>query len=711
MADVGTAAADNPAVKNAKLGTTSLLTFVILALAWIVGFSSRLFSVIRFESIIHEFDPWFNYRSTAHMVEHGVYDFINWFDERAWYPLGRIVGGTVFPGLMFTSGAIHYVLHLLHFPIHIREVCVFLAPFFSGLTAIATYLLTKELWTPGAGLFAACFMAIVPGYVSRSVAGSYDNEGIAIFALQFTYFLWVRAVRTGSITWAIMTALAYFYMCLSWGGFVYICNLLPLHALVLIATGRYSHRLYVAYTTFYCVGQLLAMQIPFIGYQPVGTSEHMAAFGVFGLLQLVGALRYARERVTKEQYDVLFASLATLVIGGGISLLVIGTWAGVIAPWTGRLYSLFDTGYAKIHIPIIASVSEHQPTTWGSYFFDLQLLVFTFPVGLYYCFTKLTDLNIFIITYAVTSIYFSGVMVRLMLVLSPVMCVLGGIAVSEFLSNYYKGIDEGKKEKPAGKIAYFMIGAVALLSVSYVQHCIWVTSEAYSSPSIVLAARGHGGSRIIFDDFREAYWWLRQNTDEDAKIASWWDYGYQLSGMANRTVLVDNNTWNNTHISRVGQAMASDEDHAMTILEELDVDYVLVIFGGMVGYQLGRHQQVPLDDQDRRIDSGRRPHPRTVSSVVVLLLTNSFSDYFTKSGEYRVDKSASPTMLNSLMYKLSYYKFGSVTTEHGRGTGFDRVRGSEIGVKDVTLKHLEEAFTSEHWLVRIYRTKKRPNRV
>jgi asparagine N-glycosylation enzyme membrane subunit Stt3 len=59
------------------------------------------------------------------------------------------------------------------------------------LTAISTYLLAKELWSPGAGLFAACFIAIVPGYISRSVAGSYDNEGIAIFALQFTYYLWV----------------------------------------------------------------------------------------------------------------------------------------------------------------------------------------------------------------------------------------------------------------------------------------------------------------------------------------------------------------------------------------------------------------------------------------------------------------------------------------------------------------------------------------
>jgi dolichyl-diphosphooligosaccharide--protein glycosyltransferase len=39
-------------------GWQSLLSFTILFLAWVAGFSSRLFAVIRFESIIHEFDPW-----------------------------------------------------------------------------------------------------------------------------------------------------------------------------------------------------------------------------------------------------------------------------------------------------------------------------------------------------------------------------------------------------------------------------------------------------------------------------------------------------------------------------------------------------------------------------------------------------------------------------------------------------------------------------
>ena len=30
--------------------------------------------------------------------------------------------------------------------------------------------------------------------------------------------------------------------------------------------------------------------------------------------------------------------------------------------------------------------------------------------------------------------------------------------------------------------------------------------------------------------------------------------------------------------------MASDEAHAYEIMKELDVDYVLVIFGGLIGY-------------------------------------------------------------------------------------------------------------------------------
>lgn len=44
----------------------------------------------------------------------------------------------------------------------------------------------------GAGLASAAIIAVVPSYISRSVAGSYDLEAVAIFALVFVFYLYVK---------------------------------------------------------------------------------------------------------------------------------------------------------------------------------------------------------------------------------------------------------------------------------------------------------------------------------------------------------------------------------------------------------------------------------------------------------------------------------------------------------------------------------------
>lgn len=115
-------------------------------------------------------------------------------------------------GLMMTSALFYNVLHILNITVDIRNICVFLAPLFSSFTTIVTYKLTTELRDSGAGLIAATLISVVPGYISRSVAGSYDNEGIAIFCMILTFYLWVKAVKTGSILWSALCSVAYFYM-------------------------------------------------------------------------------------------------------------------------------------------------------------------------------------------------------------------------------------------------------------------------------------------------------------------------------------------------------------------------------------------------------------------------------------------------------------------------------------------------------------------
>jgi len=686
-----------------KRNAASLLRVVILILIAGAAVSSRLFSVVRYESIIHEFDPWFNFRATKVLTKDGYYRFWNWFDPMAWYPLGRAAGGTVFPGLMVTSGTLYNILHFFNIPVNIRDICVMLAPLFSMFTALAAYLFTSLMKDESAGLLGALFVGIAPGYISRSVAGSYDNEAIAIFLLLFTFYLWVRAVRDGSLLFGTLTALFYFYMVAAWGGYVFITNMIPLHALVLVLMGRFSERLYVAYSSFYVIGTLASMQIPFVGFQPVRTSEHMAALGVFGLLQLIALTELVRRYVSGPQFKVIVRSAVAGIALLAFCALVVLTYAGYIAPWTGRFYSLWDTSYAAKHIPIIASVSEHQPPAWPSYVMDLHCLMVFFPVGVYFLFRTLTDEQVFVIIYAVMGSYFSGVMVRLMLTLTPCVCVCAAVAVSTLLETYVGGeVEEPKRTKSkkneaapprrrrlfALDMSVLVVLAIFVMLQMFVLHCTFITASAYSSPSVVLASQRYDGEKLIIDDFREAYYWLRENTPQDAKVMSWWDYGYQIAGFADRTTLVDNNTWNNTHIATVGRAMATTEEKAYPILRKHDVDYVLIIFGGLIGFS--------GDDLNKflwmiRISSGIWPEE--------IIETN----FITRRGEYRTDDGATETMRNSLMYKMSYHRFSEL---FGDAKSMDRARGQAGPSYSPKLDTLDEVFTSDNWLVRIYQVKK-----
>lgn len=677
-------------------------------------------------------------------------------------PLTRPLLSSLSPtyqGLIWTAGLIYRTLHALNIPVPVQEVCVLTAPLFSAFCAASTFAFVREIRGRGAGLAAAALVSVVPSYVSRSVAGSFDNEGVAIFALVTVFFFYVRTLNTGSLAWAAGLAASYAYMVASWGGYTFIINLLPIHALALIVSGRASAKLYIAFAPLVIIGTLEAAAFPVVGFNAVLMSEHFGAFFAFAVLHAALAARALRALLPPRAFA---AALRMLVTAGSIvTVAVIASLAAYVAAsptfgWTGRSLSLLDPTYAAKHIPIIASVSEHQPPTWASYFTDLHAAVLLAPAGLIACVLRSSDASLFLALYGVTAVYFSGVMVRLMLVLAPAACCLAGIAFSDaagVLGSSLRAAFTGSggeavgapaparptssgstppekvrqgggrsraaasaaaasasapgplarlrafAARPLGALPADVAGAGAVLLASiltaFLFHSIYVASEMYSSPSIVMQTRTADGGLHVFDDFREAYAWLAHNTPDDAKVASWWDYGYQTTAMANRTVIVDNNTWNNTHIATVGRAMALPEKQAWEVFRSLDVDYVFVVFGGFVGY--------PSDDINKflwmvRIGGGEFGDIKE-------------SDFLSDKG-YTVDAHATPAMLASTMYRLSYYRFAQATARgpDGAGGGHDRVRGAEIGLKDFRLQYFEEAFTSQHWMMRVYRVKPDPER-
>lgn len=130
-------------------------------------------------------------------------------------------------------------------------------------------------------------------------------------------------------------------------------------------------------------------------------------------------------------------------------------------------------------------------------------------------------------------------------------------------------------------------------------------------------------------------------------------------------------------------------------MQSLDVDYVLVIFGGLTGYS--------SDDINKflwpvRIGSGVYPDDMPKER-----------DFYSSSGNFDIGPGGSKTLHNCLAYKLCYYRFSEVIMDYNRPLGYDRARNAEMGVKNIVLTHLEEAFTSEHWIVRIFKVKKQPN--
>lgn len=110
------------------------------------------------------------------------------------------------------------------------------------------------------------FIAIVPTIISRGVAGSYDNEAVSIWAMVQTFYLWIKAINMGSIFWSIACSLTYFYMVASWGGYVFIINIIPLFVLGCIFINKLTIKIYIAYNIFYTFGTLMAMLITFVNF-------------------------------------------------------------------------------------------------------------------------------------------------------------------------------------------------------------------------------------------------------------------------------------------------------------------------------------------------------------------------------------------------------------------------------------------------------------
>merc|ERR1711959_872387 len=112
-------------------------------------------------------------------------------------------------------------------------------------------------------------MAVIPAHTMRSIAGGYDNESLAVTAMVLTFYMWARSNRNEK-SWPLGAAagLCYVYMVAAWGGYTFVLNMMGVHTFLLLACDYYSPQLHKAYSLFYILGTMGAIQIPVVGLAP-----------------------------------------------------------------------------------------------------------------------------------------------------------------------------------------------------------------------------------------------------------------------------------------------------------------------------------------------------------------------------------------------------------------------------------------------------------
>jgi len=676
----------------------NVLRFVLMIGVCYVAYTIRLHAVNVFGRVIHEFDPWFNYRATQYLADHGFHAFWNWFDDQAWYPIGRHVGSTIYPGMMITSWLLQRFFTFLGFDISVNDVCVFVPAGFAMVTCCFMFLLTYEIsGSPNAAVISAAIMAIIPAHMMRSVAGGYDNESVAVPLIVGTVWAWARSVRDErSWPFGFVTAALYAYLVGTWGAYTFIINLIGIHAGVLVLLGRYSDNLHKAYSIFWVLGTAGALQFPIVGWQPVSSLEQMGPMLLFFGLQIWWFIEQSRSKLSPAQFSAY--RIQVLAVAGGIGALIFAGFLqmGYLGAFSNRVRSLFIK-HTRTGNPLVDSVAEHQatdPAVFVTYFHQMYYIGMAGFVMLWF---KPSNAKVLGIIYTALAWYFSSKMVRLILLLSPPASYNAGIALWGIATFSYKTFFGAqteaaqpeadartpKKDKtkvggndPWAAFQTFLdhpfiktYGALILASV-LVTYSIWACmgftrhsyemSEHLSQPQVVLSTRSRDGQLVIIDDFREAYWWLRDNTPQDARVMAWWDYGYQINGIANRTSIADGNTWNFEHIAMLGKCLLSKEKEAHAWIRHL-ADYVLVWTGRFIGY---------MSD-----DMAKMPQLANIAGSI-------YPD-IDRQG-YFIDRNNNPTPAakESLLYKLTFF-------------------GKDDG--SIQLKYFKEVYTSKYSMVRIYK--------
>ncbi len=442
-------------------------------------------------------------------------------------------------------------------------------------------------------------MALEPSIIERTSLGFFDTQVPGTIGLILFVFLFLRSIDNNrslraSILYSLSAAAALAYFIAGWGGAYYMIDMTVLFVFAVVLLKRYNQRLLLSYSITFGLALYIAAIVPYLGLTYLTSGAVIPVAGGFVLLLIAELLR---NNITLRSKVLLSIASLVVIVGGFSTLYATGFITG--SGLQGKFSTVIDP-FIRATSPIIDSVAEQQITAWGNIYIELGVSILFFLIGFYFILKNPTNRNIFLIVFAVTSLFFAASMIRLLAIFAPAFCVIAGIGVLGIIQPFYTLLKEAphtlaktkrrmaRVSKEYSGVAIFLIFLILITNLAFSPQTGGVPRAIDSSfvPTAISASSLPIGGASLTEPvsaWLNALSWLKSNVPSNNVVVAWWDYGDWLTNLGNVTTLCDNTTYNTTQIENVGFIMMGNENQSMQMLSKYEnynnpgrVNYILV---------------------------------------------------------------------------------------------------------------------------------------
>ena len=558
-----------------------VLVIGILILSFSVSFMIR-YQPANFGFELNEFDPFFNYRASQFIVENGLEEYFKWHDDMSWYPDGRNVSGSSQVMLHITAAATYQIFGGGS---SFYDYAILFPAVIGALTVIIVFALVRVIGGTIAGLFASLMFSVSLPIIIRGTLGWFKSEPLGLFYGLLGLYLFLSGIKSENRKVALAKVVAagiiLGFGLASWGGIQFF--VIPLGMFILaLPFVRKDFGVLLQTIPVFVVSFLLTV----IMFERPGTGF---VFGLGGLSLIIPTLFMIAcmfvQKASKEENrrrNGLVLLIAVVVVG---SALIVANAESQVLPLPSFRYLNAINPFLTTTDPLVDSVSEHANTTLEHSFLFHSILMIFAGLGAWMIFGKksadkslLNDMMVFALIIGLIGVYVSSAFVRLEVFASISIIILASVGLSILTRKFV--IENAVKRSLLGILlkGSFLVGIAVLLVMPLMvpANSNWV-SVANSPPTIL---NGGTSFTVATNDWKDSLEWIKNNTPEDSVIASWWDYGYWITTMSERTTLADNATIDAIKIKKIAKTFLSTPDDAWTMLNEMGADYVVVFVSG-----------------------------------------------------------------------------------------------------------------------------------